>query len=141
MRLLVIVAVGTMFILSAGCDRPTKAAPPPPGSTKSAALGASAPRGTSGVAKIIFVGKQNPCECTKKAIDASWKALEAALGPANRVPVEHLKVDTQEDKVAVYRSRKPFMAVPAIYFLDQSDSILELLQGEVTQEQVTKVVQ
>jgi hypothetical protein len=143
MRLSVIFVVCSVVGLLAGCDRPSRAAAsgPPAVAGKSAALSATAPMSKPGIAKIVFVGKQNACDCTRKTIDASWKALEAGLGAKNRIPVEHLKMDTQPDQVAVYRSRKPFMALPAIYFLDQADSLVELLQGEVTQEQVTKLVQ
>ncbi len=93
------------------------------------------------VARIVFVGKQNACACTRKTIDASWKALQAALGNKSRFPIEELKVDVDGAKVDGYRSKRAFVALPAIYFLDGAEGVKELLQGEVTQEQVAKVVQ
>ncbi len=129
MRWSLILVLSSLVGLAAGCDRASGAAP------------ATKVMSKPTVAKIVFVGKQNACDCTRKTIDTSLKALEAGLGTKNRIPVEHLKMDTQPDQVAVYRNRKPFMALPAIYFLDQTDSLVELLQGEVTQEQVAKVLQ
>ena len=50
--------------------------------------------------RIVFVGKEHPCECTRKALDAGWTALQKALGTPNRIPVERLQVDTEAAKVA-----------------------------------------
>jgi hypothetical protein len=124
------------LVLAAGCGRPSGTAPATGAAATSSAAPAAASAGKATVAKIVFVGKQDACDCTKKAIDASWKALEAGLGPKNRIPIERLQSDTQADKVAAYQGRKAFFALPAIYFLDQTDSLVELLQGEVTQDQV-----
>jgi hypothetical protein len=49
-------------------------------------------------------------------------------------------VDTEGAKVEPYRSQKPIMALPAIYFLDGKGAIVELLQGEVTAKQVGTVL-
>ena len=98
------------------------------------------PAATAAVARVVFVGKENACQCTRKAIDASWKALEAALGPHNRIPVEQVKVDTESDRVAPYRAKRAFMALPAMYFFDAAGGLVEMLQGEVTEEQVRAVL-
>jgi hypothetical protein len=92
------------------------------------------------VARIVFVGKQNACDCTRKAIEASRKALQAALGNKSRFPIEELKVDVDGAKVDGYRSKRAFVALPAIYFLDGADGVKELLQGEVTEAQVRAVL-
>jgi hypothetical protein len=88
------------------------------------------------VARIIFVGKERPCNCTKARLEAGWAALEAALGTPPKVPVERLKVDAQPDKVAPYRRQKPAMALPALYFVDANGSVVDLLQGDVTRDQI-----
>jgi len=98
------------------------------------------PAATAAVARVVFVGKENACQCTRKAIDASWKALEAALGPHNRIAVEQVKVDTESDRVAPYRAQRAFMALPAMYFFDAAGGLVEMLQGEVTEEQVRAVL-
>ena len=140
MRLSFVVVGALLAVLIAGCERPFGAA----FAGQAAIVSKAAPvavAAKAGVAKIVFVGKQNACDCTRKTIDASWKALEAGLGAKNRIPIERLQMDTQADQVAAYRSRKAFMALPAVYFLDQTDSLVELLQGEVTEAQVSKLVQ
>ncbi len=102
---------------------------------------AAPPVDTKGkVARIVFVGKHNACACTRKAIDASWKALQAALGNKSRFPIEELKIDVDGAKVDGYRSKRAFVALPAIYFLDGAERVKELLQGEVTEAQVRAVL-
>jgi len=101
-----------------------------------AALTPAQPRPT----RIIFVGKERVCDCTRKSIEAGWDALQKALGAPAKLPVERLQIDTQGDKVAPYRQQKPMMALPAIYFVDDKGAVIELLQGEITAKQVTDIV-
>lgn len=95
--------------------------------------------GTAKVAKIVFVGKEHACDCTRKAIDASWTALQSVLGTQALVPVEQLKIDTEGAKVEPYHKQKAIMALPAIYFLDEKGVATEVLQGEVNVDQVKAV--
>ena len=123
------------FSLAAlGCER-SRAAPGVAGTTSAVQAAAAKPT-TPKVTRIIFVGKEHACDCTRKTVDAGWAALQQALGTPAKVPVERLQIDTQGDKVAPYRQQKPMMALPAIYFVDGKDKVLELLQGEVTAEQI-----
>ena len=94
---------------------------------------------SSAVARIVFIGKENACQCTRAAIDASWAALQEALGGAS-IPMEKLTIDTQAAAVAPYRDMQAIFAVPAIYFLDASGGFLNQLQGEVTADQVRAVL-
>ncbi|HEX7499170.1 MAG TPA: hypothetical protein VF524_02585 [Polyangia bacterium] len=87
------------------------------------------------------MGKEHACDCTRKTVDAGWAALQKALGAPAKVPVEKLQVDTEADKVAPYRQQKPIVALPALYFLDGKSTVVELLQGEVTAEQIAGVLQ
>jgi hypothetical protein len=86
--------------------------------------------------RIVFVGKEHACDCTRKSVEAGWAALQKALGTPAKLPVERLQVDTQGDKVEPYRRQKPMMALPAIYFVDGKDTVLELLQGEVSEAEI-----
>ena len=95
---------------------------------------------TPKVARIVFVGKEHACDCTRKSVVAGWTALQKALGTPAKLPVERLQVDTEADKVASYRQQKPIMALPAIYFVDGKNAVVELLQGEVTAEQVAGIL-
>lgn len=119
----------------AGCERSRAATTPP-----SAAVKAAEPAPAVKVAKVIFVGKEHACDCTRKTVDAGWAALQTALGTPPKLPVERLQVDTQGDKVEPYRQQKPMMALPAIYLVDAKGAVVELLQGEVTPEQIGGVI-
>lgn len=88
------------------------------------------------VAKIVFVDKEHACNCTRTRVDGAWKVLQNALGKPGKVPVERLQIDTQGEKVAAYRRQRPMMALPAIYFIDEQGKVVDLLQGEVTKDQV-----
>jgi hypothetical protein len=92
------------------------------------------------ITKIIFVGKQYPCDCTRTRIENSWAALQEALGTTSRLPVQKLQSDTEDSKVWPYQQQKPIVTLPAIYFLDKTDNVIELLQGEVTKEQIAGVL-
>jgi len=95
---------------------------------------------TAKVVKIVFVGKVHACDCTRKKVDTALAALQKVLGTPPKIPVEMLKADTEEEKVEPYRKQKPMMALPAIYFVDGKGGVVELLQGEITAEQVAAVI-
>jgi len=135
MRNVTILLLGlALSFATAGCDSPLNAAP---GQASAAQAQAAATRAARKVTKIVFVGKENACNCTRKTVDAGWAALQKALGTPAKLPVERLQIDTQGDKVAPYRQQKPMMVLPAIYFVDDNNVVLELLQGRVTEAQVT----
>lgn len=94
----------------------------------------------SKVARIVFVGKEHACDCTRKTVDAGWAALQKALGTPAKLPVETLQLDTQGDTVEPYKKMRPIMALPAIYFMDAKGGLVEMLQGEITDAQVTGVI-
>ena len=128
--------LGLALSVAAACNTSNAAPAGRAEGTSSAALFTPARPTATKVTKIVFVGKQNVCECTRKTLDASWAALQKALGTPPKLPVERLQIDTQGDKVASYRQQKPFAALPAIYFVDAKDLVLDLLQGEVTDRQI-----
>jgi hypothetical protein len=88
------------------------------------------------VARIVFVGKQDACECTRKRVDAGWTALQEALGTPPKLPVERLQEDTQSDEVEQYRGQQPMMALPAFYLVSADGLVVRLLQGEVTADEL-----
>ena len=91
--------------------------------------------------KIIFVGKEKACDCTRKTVDSGWAALQEALGKPAKLPVERLKIDTQAEKVEPYRKQQPIITLPAIYFVDSKGMVLQLLQGEVTVGQLRTAIE
>jgi len=112
-----------------------------------AMVGASAPEANAApgdakrkVARIVFVGKKNACACTRKSIDAGWKALQAALGNKSRFRVQELRIDVDPDKVDELRKKRALTALPAIYFLDGAGDVKELLQGDVTEAQIRAIL-
>ncbi len=141
----------------AGCDRKAEASSEPRTSTTaraqavtSAVLPATSPAADptgsaavstpgSPVARIVFIGKENACQCTRAAIEASWAALQEALAGAN-IPIEQLKIDTQAAQAAPYRDLQAMMAVPGIYFLDASGGLVAMLQGEVTTDAIRAIL-
>ena len=136
-HLVTLLSASTLLFVAAGCNRTSSAvAAQTTARTASVSQPAAANPTATKVARIVFVGKEHPCDCTRKALDAGWAALQEALGTPSRVVVERLQVDTQGDKVEPYRQQKPIMALPAIYFLDGKGIVTELLQGEVTSEQI-----
>jgi len=142
MNLMTLLSGVALLFAAAGCNKPSSAAAVQTAASQSSVsqTPAASPSATK-VAKIIFVGKEHPCDCTRKALDAGWAALQKALGTPTKVPVEKLQVDTESSKVDPYRNQKPIMALPAIYFLDGRGTVLELLQGEVTTDQIAGVLQ
>lgn len=92
------------------------------------------------VARVVFVGKEHPCDCTRKKLETAWAALQKALGTPAKLPVDTLHLDTQEEQVEPYRKMRPIMALPAIYFIDAKGGLVELLQGEITDAQVSGVL-
>ena len=94
----------------------------------------------SKIAVIVFVGQQDACECTRKRIEDSWAALQKALGEPAKLPVERLQVDTDEAQVEPYKQQKAMMVLPAIYFVNDKATVIEMLQGEVTDAQITAVL-
>ncbi len=124
------------LVSAAGCDQAsgeTNNSPSPDTPTRQPA---TVSPNESNVARIVFVGQEQACGCTRNRIDGSWRALQAALGESSGIAVERLRRDTQSDQVEEYRMLRPFVTVPAIYLLDENGAIVELLQGEVTEEQL-----
>jgi hypothetical protein len=124
-----------LSLATASCNNPSNAATGQKGAAQTHAAATAAK-----VAKIVFVGKERACDCTRKSIDAGWAAVQKALGTPAKVPVERLQVDTEGAKVERYRSQKAVMALPAIYFVDDKNVVLELLQGEVTEAQIASTL-
>lgn len=101
----------------------------------SAAPAAAGPT-QSQVTQLVFIDKQEACDCTRARVTKGWDALQSALGGKAVPSVERLYIDTQPDQVRPYREMRPMMAVPALYFLTASGSLVDQLQGEFTTQQI-----
>lgn len=131
---------GTIVLLLAlvGCDNSSRASEP----QASEVLVERADEGAkkTKVAKIVFVGAKQVCDCTRSRIEEGWATLQEALGASPKLPVERLKIDLDKAQVEPYREQKAIMALPAIYFVDGQAKVLDLLQGEVTVEKINAVL-
>lgn len=92
------------------------------------------------VARIVFVGKEHACDCTRKTVEAARATLQKALGTPAKLPVETLQLDTQSGQVEPYKAMRPIMALPAIYFIDGKGGLVEMLQGEITDAQISAIL-
>ena len=92
------------------------------------------------VSRIVFIDLMKSCKCTRNMIVASWKVIKAALGK-KALPIERIHMDTQKSKAELFRSKRPFMVLPAIYFLDKRGEVIKMLQGQVSQRLVEKALQ
>jgi hypothetical protein len=118
---------------SSGCDRASGESARSEPSRTERAEGASS---STSIASIVFVDQAQACDCTRRRIEGSWAALQAALGQDSGIAVERIHRDTQEEQAEEYRLLRPMVTVPGIYLLDEGGAVVELLQGEVTEEQV-----
>jgi len=122
----------TLHLVACESTQPT----PAQGVTSSA----PATQRSSAVAKIVFIDQEESCDCTHKRIEATWSAMQAALGRPATLPVERIHLDTQAAQANTYTALKPLMVPPGIYFIDDHNSVVEMLQGEVKTEQIAAVL-
>ena len=92
------------------------------------------------VAKIVFVGQKDACECTRDRIDTSWTALQKVLGENSGILVERIQLDVEDQEADRLDDLRAMIVVPGIYFIDKNEDLLEMLQGEVTPRQVEKML-
>lgn len=132
-----------LFVVASACENHKSDGAPTRASAAvvaSAADVVGANDGTTKVARIVFVGKEHACDCTRKKVETAQAALQKSLGNPTKIPVEMLLADTQEDKVQPYRMMRPMLAIPAIYFIGANGTLVEMLQGEITEAQVNSVL-
>jgi hypothetical protein len=96
--------------------------------------------GKTDVVKIVFVGQKNSCECTQKRIAETWKSLETALKNRKDITVEKIQLDVEEEQAEKLDDLKSIMVAPGLYFFDANENLVEMLQGELTAEQIKKVL-
>lgn len=138
--LLLITLIGLAL---AGCDGEAKAAKPGCDLAQAAALEAAgqSPQSVgSKLHRVVFIGLEEACGCTRDRIDATWEALDAALLERPDVMVERIFGDTQEDQAAPYIAMKALVVAPGVYFLDAEDGLLEMMQGKLSAEQLVGAV-
>jgi hypothetical protein len=132
--------LAAIAVASACCQKNEAPAPAEPAETAPAKIAVATPTAANQVAKIVFIDQEESCECTEKRIAASWAALTEVLGAPPRLPVERIHLDIEDAKADIYDAMKPLVVPPGIYFLDEKEALVEMLQGEVKAEQIQKVL-
>lgn len=94
----------------------------------------------SAVSRIVFIDLEEGCDCTRRRIEASWGALQSAMGKQSSIPVDRIHLDSQEALVEPCREQKPFQVIPAVYFMDANQNVIEVLQGEPSEKQISDVL-
>ncbi len=142
--LIVLSAVG---IAGPGCQKAESAAPTASPTAKAAAeqpaKTAAAPTEATKaakVAKVVFVGQKDCCQCTGDRILASWTALEEVLAKHQGVEVERFDIDVDDARATELEKLGKVMVIPGLYFLSADGKLVKLLQGEVTAAQVEEVL-
>jgi hypothetical protein len=100
-------------------------------------------RATAGsqIMSVVYVDQESCCDCTRERQDKTWGNLQAALGTVENPPkIEVVHLDTEAESAQLYVDLKPIMVPPGLYFFDGSEVLVEMLQGELSQEQIEKVL-
>ena len=93
------------------------------------------------VARVVFIGQKESCDCTRERIDKGIAALTTAIGERT-IPVDHIHADVPEhrEQVEMLRTLRPFMVAPGIFFFDAADELVGMTQGETTAEELLLIL-
>ncbi|MFH1131838.1 MAG: hypothetical protein V1754_10915 [Pseudomonadota bacterium] len=128
------------LILSLSCNK-TSSANPEQNSMENMELADKTQKKQSiTVARIVFVGQKQACDCTRNRIETTWNTLSGVIKNRSNIPVKRIERDVDTQEAQKMNNLRPLMVVPGIYFFDKQDGLLELLQGEVAKDQIEKVI-
>lgn len=91
------------------------------------------------VARIVFLGQAQACPCTEKRIAETREALTTALA-GTELPVDRFDIDVDPELAEPYEELKAYMVMPALYLLDKDGNLLEMMQGELSVEQLSNAL-
>jgi hypothetical protein len=135
-----VLLISALSLAGSACTQESTAASAGPAKLAKAGAPAAKPQKAGKVARIVFVDLEKCCACTRKRIDAAWKALTAVVGFPPVPDVERIHMDTQAAKAAPYKKQRAVMVPPAIYFYDKGNKLVEFLQGEVSEAKIRSVL-
>ena len=93
------------------------------------------------VASIVFVDQAECCKCTRTRINDTWDALKSSLEKSGKeLPIRRIHSDKAEAIAAPFLEIRPMMVIPGVYFLDADGALIEMLQGEVAEEQIAPLL-
>lgn len=90
---------------------------------------------------IVFVGLKESCACTRNRIDESWRVLQNSLATVPEIEVQRIQRDINKEEALELHRLKPLMVAPGLYFLNAENQLIELLQGEVSEQQLSALLQ
>lgn len=128
------------FLLLGGCNKETSVSAQENVPVTETKKETQASTKVSDVVKIVFVGQKQACDCTRNRIDKVWTTLQSTLRGKHDIPVVRIQLDVDEEAADKLDSLRSLMVAPGIYFFDANENLLEMLQGEVTAEQISKVL-
>jgi hypothetical protein len=102
--------------------------------------GASGGESSSKVARIVFLDRLDGNAAAKAHLDEVWVEVQTAMEDWRGILVERIHIDAepkQSEKILALRSVDK---LPGIYFLDENDALIEMLQGDVKANEIRKVV-
>jgi hypothetical protein len=110
------------------------------GPSKASPARPSGAEASTKVAKIVFIGKEIACQCTRDRVAGSWSALQKALGGRRDIRVERVQADRQRAEFDRYTAMRSIVTLPAVFFLDGAGALVEMLQGEISTEQFQRAL-
>jgi len=90
---------------------------------------------------IVFVGLQESCACTRNRINESWRVLQNSLATAPEISVQRIQRDVDKKAALELHRLKPLLVAPGLYFLDAENQLIGMLQGEVSAQQLSTLLQ
>lgn len=127
-----------LFFLGCARSEVEDAKPPAEAVPKPAKAIQSTP--TSSIAKIVFVGQKQACNCTRDRIDRTWKTLQESLGGRKDIAIESIELDVDEDRYDEMDRLQSMIVPPGLYFFDSNDKFVKMLQGELEAGQIAEAL-
>ena len=97
---------------------------------------ATAQAGPTRVTKVVFIGQKDSCKCTRERIDKTWPVVDSVLKGYKDITVRKIQIDVEAEEADRYDEMKSIMIAPGIFFMDKDDKLVEMIQGEVSADQV-----
>ena len=133
-------AIVVLCVLVLSSCKETETAPATAGNKLSThAADTHQPKST--VSKLTFVGQKEACSCTRERIEKSWAALTSIVAQLQNKPqIERIQLDVDKTRADELGALASVMVAPGLYLFDDNGSLIELLQGELSPEQLRKAL-
>lgn len=92
------------------------------------------------VAKVVFVGAKEACDCTKRKVSITWDVLTEALTKHPKIKVTRIQRDVHRSQVKTLRAKRRYITLPALYFLGPEGKVVGMLEGEVGRSKIDEML-